>query len=145
MVRCWTHTKPLDQPMPSSSVHILVPCWPQIGPMTSQLHSWGWQVSVTALYSQTKWRPGSGIWHKAEVIIGSGIVLVPIRHQMITWTVADFSSNESLWKLHHTNFNPLRAKFFRGNINIYLYFVSFLHTNKTQVVEIPPRVRQGPA
>ena len=42
-------------------------------------------------------------------------------------------------------FNPLRAKFFRVNINIYLYFVSFLHTNKTQVVEIPPRVRQGPA
>ena len=41
--------------------------------------------------------------------------------------------------------NPLRAKFFRGNINIYLHFMSFLHTNKTQVVEIPPRVRQGPA
>ena len=36
--------------------------------------------------------------------------------------------------------NPLFAKFFRLNINIYLYFVSFLHTNKTQVVEIPPRV-----
>ena len=43
--------------------------------------------------------------------------------------------------------NPLRAIFFRDNINIYMYlhFMSFLHTNKTQVVEIPPRVRQGPA
>ena len=41
--------------------------------------------------------------------------------------------------------NPLRATTFRGNINISLYFMSFLHTNKTQVVEIPPRVRQGPA
>ena len=41
--------------------------------------------------------------------------------------------------------NPLRAKLFRGNINIYLHFMSFLHTNKTQVLEIPPRVRQGPA
>ena len=40
--------------------------------------------------------------------------------------------------------NSLRAKFFRGNINIYLHFMSFLHTNKTQVVEIPRRVRQGP-
>ena len=39
--------------------------------------------------------------------------------------------------------NPLRAKFFRENINI--YFMSFLHINKTQVVEIPPWVRQGPA
>ena len=43
-------------------------------------------------------------------------------------------------------FNTLHAIFFfRENINIYLHFMSFLHTNKTQVVEIPPRVRQGPA
>ena len=32
------------------------------------------------------------------------------------------------------NINPLRAKFFRGNI--YLHFVSFLHIDTTQVVEI---------
>ena len=31
--------------------------------------------------------------------------------------------------------NPLRAKFLRENINIYLHFMSFLHTNKTQVAE----------
>ena len=41
--------------------------------------------------------------------------------------------------------NPLRAKFLRENINIYLHFMSFLHIYKTQVAEIPPRVRQGPA
>ena len=34
--------------------------------------------------------------------------------------------------------NPLRAKFFRGNINIYLHFVSFLHIDTMQVVEILP-------
>ena len=39
-------------------------------------------------------------------------------------------------------FNPLRAKFFRGNINIYLHFVSFLHIDTTQVVEILPQIRQ---
>ena len=39
--------------------------------------------------------------------------------------------------------NPLHAKFLRENINIYLHFMSFLHTKKTEVVEIPPRVRQG--
>ena len=33
-------------------------------------------------------------------------------------------------------FNPLRAKFFKGNINIYLHFVSFRHIDATQVVEI---------
>ena len=43
------------------------------------------------------------------------------------------------------NVNPLCAKFFRENINMYLHFMSFLHTNKASVVEIPPRVRQGPA
>ena len=39
----------------------------------------------------------------------------------------------------------LRAKFFRVNINMYLHFMSFLRTDKTQVVEIPPLVRQEPA
>ena len=41
--------------------------------------------------------------------------------------------------------NPLRAKFIREDINIYFHFMSFLHTNKTHAVEIPPWVRQGPA
>ena len=35
-------------------------------------------------------------------------------------------------------FNPLHAKFLRENINMYLHFMSFLHTDKTQVAEIPP-------
>ena len=38
--------------------------------------------------------------------------------------------------------NPLRAKFFRVNINIYLHFVSFLHIGTKQVVEILPQIRQ---
>ena len=41
-------------------------------------------------------------------------------------------------------FNPLRAKFFKGNINIYLHFMSLLHTNMTQVLKIIPQVRPGP-
>ena len=41
--------------------------------------------------------------------------------------------------------NPLRANFSRENISIYLHFMSFLHIDKTQVVEIPRRERQGPA
>ena len=40
--------------------------------------------------------------------------------------------------------NPLRAKFFRGNINIYLHFVSFLHIDTMQVFEILPQIRQEP-
>ena len=33
-------------------------------------------------------------------------------------------------------------KFFRENISIYLHFVSFLHIDTTQVVEILPQIRQ---
>ena len=40
--------------------------------------------------------------------------------------------------------NPLRAKFFRGSINIYLHFMSFLHIDLTQVLKILPQVREGP-
>ena len=41
-------------------------------------------------------------------------------------------------------FNPLRAKFFRGHINIYLHFVSYLHIDMTQVLKILPQVSEGP-
>ena len=37
--------------------------------------------------------------------------------------------------------NPLRAKFFRGNINIYLHFMSLLHIDMIQVRKILPQVR----
>ena len=37
----------------------------------------------------------------------------------------------------------LRAKFFRRNKYTYLHFMSFLHTDMTQVVEILPQVRPG--
>ena len=39
---------------------------------------------------------------------------------------------------------PLRAKFSWENINIYLHFVSFLHSDTMQVVEILPQIRQEP-
>ena len=39
--------------------------------------------------------------------------------------------------------NPLRAKFIKGNINMYLHLILFLHINMTQAAEIPPCVKQG--
>ena len=38
--------------------------------------------------------------------------------------------------------NPLAAKFFIGNVKMYLQFISFLHADMTQVVEIFPNLRQ---
>ena len=37
----------------------------------------------------------------------------------------------------------LRGKFFRGNINIYLHFMSLPHIDMTQVLKILPQVRPG--
>ena len=37
--------------------------------------------------------------------------------------------------------NPLRAKFFRVNINMSLHFMSFLHIDMTQVPKILPQIR----
>ena len=48
------------------------------------------------------------------------------------------------WPLLLTWFNPLRAKFFRGDINIYLHFMSFLHIDLTQVLQILPQVSKAP-
>ena len=56
-------------------------------------------------------------------------------------TVADSDSNKQLTNIW---LNSLHAKFFRGNINMYLHFMSLLHIDMTQVAEILPHVRQGP-
>ena len=60
-----------------------------------------------------------------------------VPHDMMMNISLFFKSNIML-------INPLRAKLFRGSINIYLHFVSFLHIDITQVVEILPQVRQEP-
>ena len=39
--------------------------------------------------------------------------------------------------------NPLRAKFFRGNINIYLHFMSLFHIDVAQKLKILSQVRPG--
>ena len=50
------------------------------------------------------------------------------------------------WPLTHWPWgwgvNLLHAKFFSGNINIYLQLISFLHTDMTWIVEILPHVRR---
>ena len=43
----------------------------------------------------------------------------------------------------HAYVNPLRAKLFKGNKNIYLHFMSFLHIDLTQVLKILPQLRAG--
>ena len=56
-------------------------------------------------------------------------------------------TNGNNYGINHTlgaGVNPLRAKLLRGNMYIYLNFVSFLHIDTTQVFEILPQIRQDP-
>ena len=52
--------------------------------------------------------------------------------------------NKPGWGILNKNVIPLRAKYFKANINMHLHFVSFLHIDTTQVVEILPQIRQEP-
>ena len=66
--------------------------------------------------------------------------------RLLTFIWMTLSSYHLFTRLFMLNFhfNPLRAMFFTENINIWLHFMSFFHTKKTRVVEIPPRVKQRP-
>ena len=69
------------------------------------------------------------------------MVLVTKADNIEVWPIDDLQMRILVSRDHIIN--PLCAKFLRENINICLHLMSFLHTNKTQVVEIPPQVRQG--
>ena len=75
-----------------------------------------------------------------------------VQSSGITWCFIHHCSdsgitdiNDSLYSQRNLMFHlySLRAKFCWRNINIYLHFMSFLHTDMTQVLKILPQVRPG--
>ena len=78
-----------------------------------------------------------------DAIMKSGIMMTFSSQCLLYWLVNRAQSKSVLsiqrnWR-NDTNFNS-----FGRNINKYLQFLSFLHIDMTQVIEILPRVRQGP-
>ena len=106
---------------------------PETGEFPAQMASNAENVSI-------RWRHHVMRFGEIRWVINNA--KIPKRGRWLYWYVIRNSTNMNQ---HHLFVNSLRAEFFRGNTNIYLHFMSFLHTNKTQVVEISPRVRQGPA
>ena len=106
-----------------------------------------WQKSVSNLWcpvTQTTRSTPDDRWRISPAVSDYCLLNLyrnSVKHR--AWTTLSLLS--LCWLHWWFEVNPLRAKFSRENINIYLHFMSFLHTNKTQVPEIPPRVRQGPA
>ena len=74
---------------------------------------------------------------RAAVITRTGRPGAPV-----VWHSATEGEEDSEWG---TLINSLHAEFLTENINIYIHFVSYLHIDTTQVVEILPQIRQEPA
>ena len=109
------------------------------------------------------------IWHQTSwsllVQVMAPIHFISYCWIFVKWTLGN-KLNEILFEIHQflcekMHLKMLSAKwcpfcsglimltlyvlnFFRGNINIYLHSMSFLHIDMTQVVEILPQIRQGP-
>ena len=75
----------------------------------------------------------NSIIHISIMDIHISIMDIPISNMDIHISILDIRI--SIMDIHNYR---VYALFFRENINIHLHFMSSLHTDKTQVVEIPP-------
>ena len=99
-------------------------------------------IGVVAKYQngRYRWRPGSGLrW--LPLWAGGGAGELHLQHEVKELFVFEKVISLAPGR-HRGNLNPLRAKFFGGNKNIYLHFMSFLHIDMTQVFEIFPHIGQ---
>ena len=93
-------------------------------PFPACLFHWNWGNHMAVRILQCRWNYG-------------------VKYGQIKryWNPLKYNINKNRGK-HCVYLHSLRAKFFRGNINICLHFMSFLHTDKTQIIEIPIRHSQ---
>ena len=73
-----------------------------------------------------------------------GLDLLATTHtptQLLQTQGLGFRVSVLLWQCLKLYINPLHAKFFRGKKNVFLHYVSLLHIDIIQVVEILPYVR----
>ena len=122
----------------------------QIDGRCYEISQMAWDITeLSKLISCTKSRNNQSIILSRYHVKSNKTLLIFDKTGLSRWQLCYHCLEQmlsELWPLVQTvSFNPLRAKFLRENINLYLHFMSFLHTNKKQVAEIPPRVRHGPA
>ena len=85
-----------------------------------------------------------GIWHTIHPLATNLRVWPVYRYDLVELGTSQtvyycILLFRSVWLV-----NPLRAKFLRWNINLYLHFISLPHIDMTQVLKILPQVRPGP-
>ena len=108
------------------------------------IHQWLWNVAQSLTY----YRRGALFFFRGHPssfkIIQAKKLMIRIQFQQDYFFAAIKSLRFALPELlEHFTFNSLRANFFRGNINMYLHFMSFLHTGMPKIIEILPRIRPG--
>ena len=141
-----------DDKSTMASSHYLGQCWPRsISPFDGARPQWvkgkqtikTWNISrrltsqiikVGYWYLSTFQGGRNGLTHWGLVI---PLCVSQHDHHRSRKCIDSFS-------LPNHYINPLRAKYFGGNINIYLHFMSFLHIDSTQVLKILPQGRPGP-
>ena len=102
-------------------------------------HESSTQVTLSYKSLQARWQCNVGCnnWSRQNQCVVHSWLVIAINCNILHASAAVKENG-----LHKHDLYPLHAKFFKGNINIYLHFVSFLHIDTTQVVEILPQIRQ---
>ena len=107
------------------------------------------KVIRTQITGKDPWKKNAGVWIPADCALDTTCIqhinqLISkktVNPKTNSWPdVAVIADMEPLYG--ESNVNHLCAKFFTVNINIYLHFMSLLHIDMTQEVEILPQVRQ---
>ena len=84
-------------------------------------------------------------WEASTVSLSSTWIITSSTSRVFSSTEISKASIKAITCITNCiHINHLRAKFFRGNINIYLHFMSSLHIDTTHVFKILSQVRPGP-
>ena len=106
------------------------------------LYRWGVPPVVIGCVHWTMQMWALQTWIKAQ---GLAIVMLQTWHLWYPFILMCRPQIMAIfWSVVIVLINPLRAKFFWGNLNIYLHFMAILHTDLTRVLKTLPQVRKRP-
>ena len=110
-----------------------------------------WEIHYKDLFKWNLWRPSPGFCSRgAQTFPLKKLELLQYILNPTVYVFVDIKDAPKIlqqcaetWIKYLWYLNSLCAKFFRGNINMYSHFMSFLHTDKPKIIEILPRIRPG--
>ena len=126
------HTRPPSPPLPPPLSHISyyhgTITHHHVGPLSTSMQL-TWTHSFFS-FSTDRFSMYKDSCYKEKTVVK---IPLPVRRHLYI--------GKPPWCPLSNGVNPLHAKFFRGNRNIYLYSLPFLYIDLTQVLETLPQVR----